>query len=323
MSTNNRSVHKLMIILLAVGIMLTLVFFAVRLYLTQVTANTEVTIIEVSSGQSVKSLARQLKEKKILTNDTPFRVWLLIKGLDKKIQVGEYAIQPHMPLRSLIWNFVHGRVYQHSFKIIPGDAWQQINARIKSSGLKGLNQSEIRKLQGRAVNLEGLFAPDTYFYVKGEAAYNILKIAKEKQKRVLYELWHSRHSGLVYKSPTDILVVASLIEKETALNDERPMISRVIHNRLRAGMRLQIDASFLYAQKSEGMKLQLKQALLLKSPYNTYKYYGLPPGPIAAVSRASLQAAAKPVEGNWLYYRSLDKRSHVFSHQYAQHVRLR
>ncbi len=303
-----------------------ILFFSIGYFTDYTTNNSETTVIDISKGSTAQSLAIQLENSRIISHPFSFRARLMIKGLDKRINHGEFQVNAHMEIKDLIRNITHARNLQHPFTIIPGERWDLIRHKILKTTMKPLTEGESRKLQGQAVSLEGLFSPNTYYYTKGQPVYEILKIAKLKQMDVLYSVWHNRASNLLYTSPTSILVVASLLEKETHDIKELYKISRVIHNRLNARMLLQIDAAAIYANIRQN-KLNSEKGLTTKhiqtvDPYNTYRYLGLPPGPICMVSEQAIHAAAHPEEGSWYYYRTVDGKQHVFSNRFTEHLKV-
>lgn len=280
-------------------------------------------LIDIKPSITANDLAKKLKHHKMIRSATTFKLWLSFKGLDKKIIAGEYKIKPSDTIETFINRVTKGRMYLRKFTILPGQRWHDVQNTLKQSLLQPLTSKQKRLLKGRSPTLEGVFKPDTYFYTKNDSAYKVLMKAKRAQKKDLYEVWDQKDASLSINSPNDLLIIASLIEKETHFRDEYPKVSRVIHNRYNIGMGLNIDATVTYALLEKGIinhpseltRVQLR----LPSRYNTYLHRGLPIGPIAYPSLATLYAAAHPEKGHWLYYRVGADGKHVFSTNLTSH----
>ena len=152
---------------------------------------------------------------------------------------------------------------------------------------------------------EGELLPETYSFVRGDSRDSIILQAKNAMRLAVDEIWNSREDGLPLKRKEDLLVLASIVEKETSVPDERGLVASVFVNRLKKGMRLQTDPTVIYALtlgKQELGRLLTRNDLKVDSPYNTYKYYGLPPAPICNPGRKALEAAAHPEKSNFIYF---------------------
>ncbi len=168
---------------------------------------------------------------------------------------------------------------------------------------------------------EGLFFPDTYFYHYQSSDRDLLRLAYRTMQRILQKEWQSRVKGLPYRSAYEALIAASLIERETHISNERQRVAEVIINRLRRGMRLQIDASVVYGLALPYGTRVTYRMLKQNSAYNTYRQSGLPPTPICLPSKASIHAAMHPTTGSALYYVLQPDGTHRFSRSYDQHLR--
>jgi UPF0755 protein len=244
-----------------------------------------------------------------------------------RIQVGEYRITPGLSVMALLDNMQHGRVWVHQVRFIEGWTWRQCAEALVSSPalvqkLPRLGEKALQSLlHDTHPNLEGLLAPNTYFYAWPSRDVNVVRRAYLRRQKALALAWSRRAPALWYRRPYQALIVASLIERETALASERADIAAVILNRLKKRMRLQVDPTVNY-----GLALPYGQALTrvnlrTKNPYNTYTRYGLPPTPIAMPSQASIVAALHPAQTDALYYVARKDGSHVFTRSYMDHLR--
>jgi UPF0755 protein len=175
------------------------------------------------------------------------------------------------------------------------------------------------KLGREGVPAEGRFLPETYLFTRGDRASQLLRRANRAMDRALAEAWEGREDGLPIRSPEELLVLASIIEKETGKAEERPEIAGVFVRRLRLGMRLQTDPTVIYGLGDAFDGNLRRRDLETDTPFNTYTRHGLPPTPIAMPGRAALEAAARPLPGDSLYFVSRGDGSHVFSRTYDEH----
>ncbi|MDF2867658.1 MAG: aminodeoxychorismate lyase, partial [Gammaproteobacteria bacterium] len=209
--------------------------------------------------------------------------------------------------------------------LIEGWNSQQILAALANKSaithtLAGLNSAEIKGRLGiKEPNLEGLFYPDTYHFVKGTTDLAFLLRAYTTLQNYLQAEWAARQANLPYQTPYQALIAASLIEKEAKLREERPLISGIIVKRLQNNMRLQIDASVIYGLGENYTGKLRRRDMQIDTPYNTYLYKGLPPTPIAIPSLASIHAALHPVITDNIFYVSRGDGGHYFSADLANH----
>ena len=169
------------------------------------------------------------------------------------------------------------------------------------------------------INAEGLFYPDTYFFTWGNTDLSVLKTAYLKMQKILDLAWNNRAPNLPYQNAYQALIAASLIEKETAIAAEKPLISSVIINRLAKNMRLQIDPAVQYGAEKNFTNVITKKELKTKTPYNTYLNAGLPPTPICMPSESSILAALHPATTDYLFYVATGTGGHNFSASYVEH----
>ena len=214
---------------------------------------------------------------------------------------------------------------QHSITLLEGWTIRDIKNEILSNKvlIKNLvdysSASLSKKIRITESNVEGLFFPDTYYFTKGTSDIELLKRAYRRGREILAKEWESRDIGLPYKNDYDALIMASIIEKETALASERAMIAGVFVRRLKNNMKLQTDPTVIYAM---GIKYDgniRKKDLRIDSPYNTYRYNGLPPTPIALAGREAIHAALHPENDDTLYFVSKKDGSHYFSKTLYEH----
>jgi UPF0755 protein len=283
--------------------------------------------LNVVSGMSLASLARQLVEQGWIGH--PYYLILEAKWHKKAhlIKAGEYALEPGITQRELLDKIVSGKVIQYSLTIPEGLKFSDILKIISDSeNLKHTidNYSEtdlLRQLSYLERPPEGMFYPDTYHFPRGTTDLAFLQRAYEMMQKVLDEEWQMRAMGLPYKDSYEALIMASIIEKETAVASERGQIAGVFIRRLEKGMKLQTDPTVIYAMGADYQGNIRRQDLFIDSPYNTYVYSDLPPTPIASPGRASINAALQPADGEELYFVAKGDGSHQFSSTLEEHNR--
>ncbi|HNR92469.1 MAG TPA: endolytic transglycosylase MltG, partial [Dokdonella sp.] len=274
-------------------------------------------------------LVRQLRREGI-TRASPFYWRLLARemGVSSRLQAGEYALKPGTTPRELLATMAFGRVIQHSFTIVDGWTFRQLRLALGAEGgleqtLPGLDDSTVAARLGIDGSPEGWFLPETYAWVKGEADIDVLRRAHAATRATLDALWPARDPGSPLASPYEALILASIIEKETGIAEERAEISGVFARRLRLGMRLQTDPSVVYGLGETWDGNIRRRDLDTDTPYNTYTRAGLPPTPIALAGAKAIEAALHPAGGNALYFVAVGDGSgrHVFSATLAEHNR--
>lgn len=281
--------------------------------------------IQVPTGTGIHILAKKLHQAGLIHHPRLFVLLAKITGDAPKLKAGEYQITPNMSASDLLASIVAGKVLQRSITFIEGWRFRQIkralghNTHIKHTITYLSNTQIMAKLGHPKQYPEGLFFPNTYFFTWGDSDIKILNQAYNKMQKILRRQWQQRAVGLLYKDSYQALIVASIIEKETALSKERALISGVILGRLEKRMRLQVDPTVLYGLGRPYDSVITQGDLDLYTPYNTYQRYGLPPTPIDMPSEASILAALHPAQGDALYYVARGDGSHEFSATYAQH----
>src|SRR6187200_549007 len=245
--------------------------------------------------------------------------WLFIGSVfalkaSSDLKPGEYSFQKNASLRDVIATIVEGKVVQHSVTIPEGLTSEQIVAR--------LSENDIFAGSVREIPREGTLLPETYKFPRGTTREQVLQRMQQTQKRVLGEIWERRNADIPVKSPEQLIVLASIIEKETGRADERSRVAAVFTNRLRQRIKLQSDPTIIYGlvggKGTLGRPIK-RSEITQPSPYNTYVIDGLPPGPIANPGRASLEAAANPARTRDLFFVADGTGGHAFTETYDQH----
>lgn len=294
-------------------------------FLTAPGDSTDSKIVEIAPGSSLHDVISVLSSQGLLKHPTLFEIVARMTGQDRKIIPGEYRLHSGMSPLTLLSYLVEGRVLQHAVTIPEGFTMVQIAELLDEQGLAdrqeflGLCQdsSFIHLLGLNVPSLEGYLFPDTYFVTRTMSPRDIVRMFVRRFDDILTEdlRARARDIGLTVH---EVLTLASVIEKETSLPEERPLISGVFHNRLRRRMPLQSDPTVIYALKDFDGNLR-KRDLVLESPYNTYRIIGLPPGPIANPGKASILAALYPAQTDYVYFVSRNDGSHEFSVTLAEH----
>ncbi|MDF9393116.1 MULTISPECIES: endolytic transglycosylase MltG [Methylococcus] len=289
-------------------------------------ANTEPVVFEIARGQGLKDVALALKDAGVIDEPWWFMLLAWQEGLARKLQSGEYEIPPGLDRRRLLMLFASGKVRQHAVTLVEGWTFRQMLAALRAQpGLEHLLTAEsdgavlMRELGIPEGDPEGRFFPDTYFFIKGTPDIEILKRAHRRMAEVIAAEWARRAPDLPYRTPDDALIMASIIEKETALPSEKAEVAGVLVRRLRTGMPLQVDSTVIYGLGDRFDGNLRRQDLRTDTPYNTYLHRGLPPAPIAAPGLASLRAALNPAPGDSLYYVARGDGGHRFSRTWDEH----
>lgn len=282
--------------------------------------------IRVAAGASFAEVAEQLADRGLIDNALLLRVWARWQGYADQLHVGEYALTSGLSATDLVANMADGQVIEYTFTIIEG--WQvrellsalKANPYLRQTLDPDVEPNALMRVIGRAGQpAEGRFLPETYHFPKGSSDVALLKRANRALERALEQAWQSRQADLPFDTPDQALIMASIIEKETALAAERRRISGVFARRLEQGMRLQTDPTVIYGLGDEFDGDLRRVHLRTDTPWNTYTRHGLPPTPIALAGVASLQAAVNPADGESLYFVSRGDGSHVFSATLAAH----
>jgi UPF0755 protein len=283
--------------------------------------------IQVQPGMPLRSILAQLQQRGVLRQVRLVELNLRLHRQRPRAQAGIYEIAPHASARHILEQLVEGRVLLESVTIVEGWDFAQMLQALDAQPdivhqLRGLSVPEIMRALGHpGESAEGRFFPDTYLFAAGTPDRKILELAYRRMQSLLQTDWTQRDADLPLASPDQALVLASIIEKESARPDERPKIAAVFSNRLRRGMRLQADPTVIYGLGAHYDGSIHTRDLETDTPYNTYTRVGLPPTPIALPSAASLQAALHPAPIAALYFVATGEGdgSHHFSDTLAEH----
>jgi UPF0755 protein len=248
-------------------------------------------------------------------------------GAANKLQVGEYALEPGMTPRDVLTALRDGKVVNRRFTIVEGWNIRELRAALARNEELAHETGDLAddalmaKLGHAGQHPEGRFLPETYLYVRGDSDLDILQRAHASMDKALAAAWAERAPDTVLKSADEALVLASIVEKETGVADERPQIAGVFTRRMKIGMRLQTDPTVIYGMGSSYAGNIRRVDLLRDTPYNTYTRDGLPPTPIAMPGVDALRAATRPAAGDALYFVAVGDGSgrHVFTRSLAEH----
>lgn len=280
---------------------------------------------ELESGTGLRSLAREFERRGWVESGRVIEVYARRKGLAGRLQAGEYAVDAGMTPADLVQAMARGEVVQHRLTLPEGwTARRALDAVRNHDELEpppesvGVNNLvEVLGLEG-IEHPEGWFLPDTYFFGSGTDALDVLRRAHRSMNATLEAAWAGRADDLPLEDPYELLILASIVERETGRGDERDRVAAVFVNRLREGMRLQTDPTLLYVQET-GVQRLTGAELERDHPYNTYTRAGLPPTPIALPGRAAIEAAARPADTRDFFFVSRNDGSHHFSETYREH----
>ena len=283
--------------------------------------------VEVPSGTRLRGTIALLQRSGVRVRPYHFEALARLLGRERDIKAGNYLLtQPITPVE-LLDRLTRGDVTQAEIRLIEGWTFTQFRAALDASpdlkhDTKGIEDAEIlKRIQAAETHPEGLFFPDTYLFARGSSELAVFRRAYRAQQRHLQAEWKARAPNVPYKSPYEALIMASIIEKETGRPEERNQIGGVLVNRLRIGMRLQVDPTIIYGLGASFDGNLKKVHLLEDGPYNTYTRAGLPPTPIAMPGLASIRAAVRPGKTDALYYVSRGDGTSQFSRNLSDHNR--
>jgi UPF0755 protein len=283
--------------------------------------------VEIPRGATVRSAINSLENAGLHTRRREFLLLVRAFGRERDLKAGNYLLARAPTPIELLDKLTRGDVTQAEVRLIEGWTFTQFRNALDAHqdlkhDTKGLDDAEVlKRLQAAEPHPEGLFFPDTYLFAKGSSDSAVLRSAYRAMQRHLQAEWDARQPNVPYKSPYQALTMASIIEKETGQAGERDQIGGVLVNRLRIGMRLQVDPTIIYGLGPTFDGNLRRKHLLEDAPYNTYTRAGLPPTPIAMPGAASLRAAMRPAKTDALYYVSRGDGSSQFSRNLAEHNR--
>lgn len=279
----------------------------------------EATVV-ISSGSGLSGITDRLAGKGVI-NDSMFDEWVFNLGIRfyknaTALKAGEYAFVPGVSMHEIMTDLVDGNAVTHSVTIPEGWTTAQIIERVREHPIL---VGEITE-----VPAEGDLLPETYTFARGTSRQEVLEQMRQGQQRLLAEIWERRTDELPVSTPEELVILASIVEKETALADERPRVAGVFVNRLNKKMRLQSDPTILYGLYGGEAWLKDRSAIKqseinAENKYNTYQIDGLPPGPIGNPGRAAMEAVANPSRTQDLYFVADGTGGHAFAETYEQH----
>jgi UPF0755 protein len=308
-------------------LLLFLTWFSIEFYRAKKT-QPDTVLFEVEKGQTVREIALNLKKNGLIKKEWPIVIGYRIFFSTQSLKAGEYALEIPASPKNILHVLSEGSVHLHSITIPEGLIIEEIANLLDFEGFAAKQDflmfasdvSFISSIDRDATDCEGYLFPETYHFVKGTSAKEIVAAMVSQFTSVFTHEWMERAED-IGMSTRDVVTLASLIEKETSLPEEKRLVSAVFHNRLRIGMKLDCDPTIIYALKREGRfkdRLRTKD-LIFDSPFNTYLYSGLPPGPIANPGKDSLEAALYPADEKFLYFVSRNDGSHQFSQTFREH----
>lgn len=288
----------------------------------------EEVFIDIPSGAGPRAIERRLVDAGVVRDALTFRAAVMLSGRARELKAGEYRFDQPISPADVVGIIVAGRVYKRLLTFREGLTIAEMARVFEERGFGAADAftaaasdaAPIRELDPDAADLEGYLFPETYALPRQTPAADLVAQMVGNFKTVFEESLRAsaRTQGL---SVRQVVTLAALVEKETGRTEERPLVAAVYRNRLAAHIGMQADPTVIYAlQKAGTYDGNLSKAdLQIDSPYNTYRYAGLPPGPIAAPGRASLEAALKPADVKYLYFVSRNDGSHVFAETLAEH----
>jgi UPF0755 protein len=286
---------------------------------------TQEELLDVPNGTTPTGTLNRLEADGLIKDAFWLRVYWRFNLAGQPLHSGEYRMVPGMTMEGLIGVWKRGDVVQYSVTLVEGWNFRQVRAALAKDEklqqtLAGLSDSQVMDRLGHSgIFPEGRFFPDTYRFVRGTSDVDLLKKAYDRLEEVLAKEWAQRAADVPYKQPYQALIMASLIEKETGVPQERGQIAGVFVRRLRLGMLLQTDPTVIYGLGDRYTGKLTRAHLKEPNPYNTYLVPGLPPTPIAMVGREAIHAALNPADGNSLYFVARGDGSHVFSDDLETH----
>ena len=327
-NTDSTSMIVIISIMLTVVVLLAGIYYSSKIYSEM---NSELILeqpetIIFSKGSSTRTLVKQLMDKNLLKEKYYFLIWGKLKGQDRRLQAGEYQVNSGTTLADLLDDMATGKVITHAITLIEGHTFRQVLESIQQNPiitkeLVDLSDEEIMtRLGHQDEHPEGRFYPDTYHISHGVTDTELLTRAYDSMEQILEEEWQKREADLPFKSSYEALILASIVEKESAVAEERPLIAGLFINRLRKRMRLQTDPTVIYGIEDYDGNIRFRD-LRKDTPYNTYTRYGLPPTPIALPGREAINATLHPDKTKYLYFVAYSDGSgrHVFSTNLKDH----
>lgn len=271
------------------------------------------TVVLIQPGEGLAAISQELAQAGAIDNATLFQIGVRLRGKSAALKAGEYGIPVHASMADIMATLASGRSIEHKITAAEGLTSEMIYDIVK-------NDPELSGDMGEQP-AEGTLLPETYLFIRGTTRADIVERMRELQKKFLDEQWDARAPDLPIKSKHEALILASIVEKETALPEERRHIAAVFVNRMRLGMKLQSDPTIIYGiTKGYPLGRGIRESELVgATPYNTYVITGLPPTPICNPGKDAIAAVLNPENSNDLYFVASGAGGHVFSSSIAEH----
>ena len=282
-------------------------------------------VFEIKKGSNITQISNALENKGIISNAIYFKLLARLQEKSSKIKAGEYQLLPNMTTTNLLDLFVSGKTLQHQLSIIEGRTFKDLMAIIRNHPtlIQTLSDDDYKNIMtvigSDASNPEGWFYPDTYNFPSRTTDIDFLKRAHKKMQAYLAKAWEKREKNPYIRTPYDALILASIVEKETGIPSERPLIAGVFLNRLKIDMMLQTDPTVIYGMGDSYKGVIYKSSLKRDTPYNTYTRKGLTPTPIATPSLQAIDAVLHPAKTDKLFFVADGTGGHYFSKTNAEH----
>ncbi len=303
---------KLLLLILLMGSAATV--FLYDYAINQPLKISEDTLFLVNKGDSLNKIAQSLQDKKLVNDKYIFILFSKINRIYPQIKAGEYLFNGEFSVKQTAEKLSSGKVYLRKVTFPEGLTSTEI--------AKILHKENFLSKDEFAAPDEGSILPETYAYMRGDSPEKIIKQAQKAMQNVLEQAWQERDQNLPLQSKEELLILASIVEKETGIGMERAQVASVFVNRLRLGMLLQTDPTVIYALtngKEDLNRPLTRKDLSIDSPYNTYKYAGLPPTPICNPGKDAIYAAAHPSETPYLYFVASGNGGHNFAATLSEH----
>lgn len=303
---------KLLLLILLMGSAATV--FLYDYAINQPLKISEDTLFLVNKGDSLNKIAQSLQDKELVSDKYIFILFSKINRIYPQIKAGEYLFNGEFSIKQTAEKLSSGKVYLRKVTFPEGLTSTEI--------AKILHKENFLSKDEFAAPAEGSILPETYTYMRGDSPEKIIKQAQKAMQNVLEQAWQERDQNLPLQSKEELLILASIVEKETGIGMERAQVASVFVNRLRLGMLLQTDPTVIYALtngKEDLNRPLTRKDLSIDSPYNTYKYAGLPPTPICNPGKDAIYAAAHPSETPYLYFVASGNGGHNFAATLSEH----
>jgi UPF0755 protein len=317
-------------IIILMGLLLGVAYYATVAYVRQITLPLTDTIYTVAPGSSAAQLCRNWQQQQQLSSMQCrlLKVYLRLHPAEVPVQQGVYRISSEQTLLEVLALFRSGKEAQFALTLVEGETIQLSLNRIQQAPYLQQDVTSVEDVRHMLqwpqewgeppLSSEALLYPDTYYYTASSKASELMQRAQRALISELGAAWQQRQDNLPLQNPYQLLILASIIEKESSYPPEKTLVASVFVNRLRNNMRLQTDPTVIYGLNNFNGNIT-RTDLNNPHPYNTYRHHGLPPGPICAVGRASMQAVAQPAETDLYYFVSKGDGTHQFSSTLEQH----